>query len=61
MYALIHLLFKVKPKWIKDIKDIKIKSGDNIEIECKADGEPKPVIKWIDSKGLYFEKNCING
>jgi hypothetical protein len=42
----------VTPKWVKEPKDIRVKSGDNIAIECKADGEPKPTIKWIDTKGL---------
>ncbi len=39
-------------KWLKEPKDIRAKKGDNIAIECKADGEPKPNIKWIDIKGL---------
>lgn len=45
----------MKPKWIKEPKDTKIKSGDNIVIECIADGEPKPVIKWIDIKGSNYD------
>ncbi len=32
-------------------KDVTINSND-VYIECKADGEPKPSIKWISSEGL---------
>ncbi len=39
-------------KWLKEPKDIRAKKGDNIAVECKADGEPKPSTKWIDIKGL---------
>jgi len=47
----------VTPKWIVQPKDIRINSGQNIEIECKADGQPKPIIKWIDSKGFNLENS----
>ncbi len=40
------------PKWLIEPKDLRIKSGNNIAIDCKADGEPKPIIKWIDMKGV---------
>jgi len=26
-------------------------AGNNISIECRADGEPKPKISWIDFEG----------
>jgi len=42
----------VTPKWVIEPKDVVVKSGDNIVIECSANGEPKPIIKWIDMKGL---------
>lgn len=40
------------PKWIREPKDIKMNLNDNLIVECIADGEPKPSIKWINSKGL---------
>ncbi len=44
-------LCSVAPKWIIEPKDIKINSDKQFSIECRADGEPKPTIKWFDSKG----------
>jgi hypothetical protein len=38
--------------WIKEPKDIRVKAGYNIKLECSADGLPKPNIKWITSKGI---------
>jgi len=32
-----------------------VKAGDDVVVECIADGLPKPTVKWISSKGmLYF-------
>ena len=40
-------------------KDMRLIAGNNISIECKADGEPKPKITWIDFEGrlhlMYLE------
>jgi hypothetical protein len=41
----------VSPKWVIEPKDIRITAGNELSLECRADGEPKPIIKWIDSKG----------
>ncbi len=38
--------------WVKEPKDIKIKSDEDVAIDCLVDGELKPIIKWIDIKGL---------
>ena len=41
------------PSWISEHKDNRILvNSDNVSLECKADGIPKPNIKWRDSKGL---------
>jgi hypothetical protein len=33
---------------------MQIISGNNISIECKADGEPKPKIVWVTSEGIAW-------
>jgi hypothetical protein len=45
----------VSPKWVIEPKDIRITAGNELSLECRADGEPKPVIKWIDSKGCVYK------
>jgi len=42
----------VAPKWLIEPKDIKMRPNEDISIECRAEGEPKPFIKWSDSKGF---------
>jgi len=32
-------------------KDMRLIAGNNISIDCKADGEPKPKISWVISEG----------
>jgi len=27
-------------------------SNEDMTVECRADAEPKPSIKWLNSKGL---------
>jgi len=51
---LINLTIKliVPPVWIKEPIDVRVNSGDDMMIECLADGLPKPTIKWISSKGF---------
>ena len=45
----------VPPTWLKEPQDIRVKAGDDVVVECIADGLPKPTVKWISSKGmLYF-------
>ncbi len=41
------------PKWLIEPKDRAVKAGDEVLLECKADGEPKPITKWVDSKGSF--------
>jgi hypothetical protein len=44
----------VAPNWVKEPNDIRVNAGDDVSVECIADGLPKPTIKWISSKGLKF-------
>jgi len=44
----------VAPNWVKEPNDIRVNAGDDVIIECIADGLPKPTIKWISSKGFIF-------
>jgi hypothetical protein len=43
---------------------MQIIAGNNISIECKADGEPKPKIVWVTSEGIawllkLFQQNLL--
>jgi hypothetical protein len=58
---MIYFSYKIKfqfnrclaaPKWLIEPKDLQIVAGNNISIECKADGEPKPKIVWVTSEGF---------
>jgi hypothetical protein len=40
--------------WIKEPNDLTINAEKELRIECKANGLPKPTIKWISSKGLHL-------
>ena len=42
----------VPPTWVKEPEDVRVRAGEDIKVECIADGLPKPVTKWISSKGL---------
>ncbi len=45
---------------MKEPKDIRVNAGDDVIVECIADGLPKPNIKWIGSKGLEIKLTfCI--
>ncbi len=47
----------VAPNWVKEPNDIRINAGDDVSVECIADGLPKPTIKWISSKGFELDLN----
>ncbi len=48
------------PSWVIEPKDIRAKAGNDLTLECFADGLPKPTIKWISSEGLnYFCRICF--
>lgn len=43
----------VPPSWIVEPKDVHTNGKEGFKLECKADGSPKPTIKWITSKGKF--------
>ncbi|XP_054156620.1 cell adhesion molecule DSCAML1-like isoform X1 [Oppia nitens] len=51
---------KVPPTWLKEPQDIRVKSGDDVVVECIADGLPKPTVKWISSKGKVIPGEVLN-
>lgn len=51
-FEFFFLLQIVPPTWIVEPKDTHTNGKENVRMECKADGSPKPTIKWITSKGL---------
>jgi hypothetical protein len=39
-------------RWSLEPKDLRINLDEDVYIECKADGEPRPKISWITAKGF---------
>lgn len=37
----------VSPKFTKLLSDVLVREGDSINLECNAEGCPKPDFKWI--------------
>lgn len=56
----ISLTVKVPPTWIVEPKDTHTNGKENVRMECKADGSPKPTIKWITSKGITIESEYLD-
>ncbi|CAG2114160.1 unnamed protein product, partial [Medioppia subpectinata] len=54
------LSVKVPPTWLKEPQDIRVKAGDDVVVECLADGLPKPTVKWISSKGKVTTGEVLN-
>ncbi len=42
---------------MKEPNDIRVNAGDDVSVECIADGLPKPTIKWTSSKGFELDLN----
>ena len=60
---LIKILFlcpTVPPTWVKEPNDVRVRAGEDVVVECIADGLPKPVTKWISSKGTVIEGEILN-
>ncbi|KAG8174640.1 hypothetical protein JTE90_019622 [Oedothorax gibbosus] len=49
---------KEPSKWLNNIQDQDLKSGDNKTVECKADGIPPPKITW--TKKIDPEEGTTN-
>jgi hypothetical protein len=41
----------VPPRWIVEPKDKAFALGSDAQLECKADGFPKPTISWKKAAG----------
>jgi hypothetical protein len=52
-------LCSVPLTWIREPKDIRAKAGDNLKLECVADGLPKPKVKWITPNGIPSSLICF--
>lgn len=50
---------QAEPKWITEPHDVHVVAGNEIKLVCKADGLPKPSIKWISSQGFNMMMNMI--
>ncbi|KAH9528840.1 hypothetical protein DERF_002756 [Dermatophagoides farinae] len=56
----VKLNVQVPPTWIVEPKDTHTNGKENVRMECKADGSPKPTIKWITSKGITIESEYLD-
>jgi len=55
MKFLFNEIAKIVPlSWISEPNDVTVNANQGLKIECKANGLPKPTIKWISSKGLIL-------
>jgi hypothetical protein len=51
---------EVPPKWVIEPKDIQLNSENDLSIECRAEGEPKPRISWINAEGIALRLSLIS-
>jgi hypothetical protein len=55
MKFLFNKIAKIVPlSWISEPNDVTVNVDQGLKIECKANGLPKPTIKWISSKGFIL-------
>jgi hypothetical protein len=55
MKFLLNKIAKIVPlSWISEPNDVTVNADQGLKIECKANGLPKPTIKWISSKGFIL-------
>jgi hypothetical protein len=55
MKFLFNEIAKIVPlSWISEPNDVTVNANQGLKIECKANGLPKPTIKWISSKGFVL-------
>lgn len=57
---IIFTIYIVPPSWIVEPKDVHTNKNEGGKVECKADGSPKPTIKWITSKGVTIESEYLD-
>lgn len=47
--------FLVPPRWILEPTDKAFAQGSDAQVECKADGFPKPQVTWKRSEGKLID------
>ena len=53
----------VPPSWIVEPQDVhtsKQSAQQHRRLECRADGSPKPTVKWITAKGATIESEYLD-
>ncbi len=40
--------------WALEPNDVTVNADKDLKLECRANGMPKPTVKWISSKGFIF-------
>ena len=52
----IHGCILVPPRWIIEPKNMNAMKGNDVVLNCLAEGFPKPSITWMQAKGMnYFQ------
>lgn len=66
-YTLNSPLWRAVPaKWVVEPTDQSVYVGTHVAINCLADGQPKPTIRWKQAIGMlnfrhdYFPENFFN-
>lgn len=43
--------FSVPPRWRLEPNDVAVAAGQDVTLQCQADGYPKPTITWKKAVG----------
>lgn len=46
-------LSAVPPRWRLEPNDVAIAAGQDVTLQCQADGYPKPIITWKKAVGKF--------
>uniref|UniRef100_T1IX56 Down syndrome cell adhesion molecule n=1 Tax=Strigamia maritima TaxID=126957 RepID=T1IX56_STRMM len=46
-----QLVVKVPPKWIVEPADTAVLAGNNVLLQCAAEGVPEPTVTWLKAEG----------
>lgn len=46
------------PRWILEPTDKAFAQGSDAQVECKADGFPKPQVTWKRAEGTFDSVEC---
>lgn len=47
------IFYKVPPRWRLEPNDVAVAAGQDVTLQCQADGYPKPIITWKKAVGKY--------